>query len=203
MSHNEKVLNTSSIPESKYNPPLFWIYQNQLAWFLFKENFPFLLAICVAMIFRNILIIFCRLTIWSFLPFKINLWSRHKFYYNDFRSIWIDINIHFYHPQRSCSKVMFLHLSVSHSVHRGLSATRPQADTPKADPLGRHPLWAYTPLAQCMLGYSQQASGTHPTGMQTCFFRTFNIEWRNIYPFLMLMVFMRSRIRPCHKTRWQ
>ena len=27
----------------------------------------------------------------------------------------------FYHPQRSCGKVMFLHLSVSHSVHRGVS----------------------------------------------------------------------------------
>ena len=25
----------------------------------------------------------------------------------------------FYHPQRSCGKVMFLHLFVSHSVHRG------------------------------------------------------------------------------------
>ena len=26
---------------------------------------------------------------------------------------------YFYRPQRSCEKVMFLHLSVSHSVHRG------------------------------------------------------------------------------------
>ena len=36
-----------------------------------------------------------------------------------------------YHPQRSCSKVMFLHLSVSHSVHRGMRCLSP--------PLGRHP----------------------------------------------------------------
>ena len=37
------------------------------------------------------------------------------------------------------------------------------ADTPRADtPLGRHL------LAQCMLGYSQQAGGTHPTGMHSC-----------------------------------
>ena len=36
------------------------------------------------------------------------------------------------------------------------------ADTPRADtPLGRHL------VAQCMLGYSQQAGGTHPTGMHS------------------------------------
>ena len=28
--------------------------------------------------------------------------------------------VFYYRPQRSCGKVMFLHLSVSHSVHRGL-----------------------------------------------------------------------------------
>ena len=55
---------------------------------------------------------------------------------------------------------MFLHLSVSHSVHRGgclhqcmLGYTTPSwtdtlwADTP----------WADTPLAQCMLGYTPPA----------------------------------------------
>ena len=50
---------------------------------------------------------------------------------------------YFYRPQRSCGKVMFSHLSVSHSVHRGVSATH--------TPLGRHPLpsacWhTHTPL---------------------------------------------------------
>ena len=40
----------------------------------------------------------------------------------------------------------------------------PRADTP----LGRHPPWADTPSAQCMLGYGQQAGGTHPTGMHSC-----------------------------------
>ena len=66
----------------------------------------------------------------------------------------------------------------------------PWAGTPQADtPLGRHPLdrhslgrhtpWADTPLdrhslgrhhppAQYMLGYGQQAGGTHPTGMHSC-----------------------------------
>ena len=58
---------------------------------------------------------------------------------------------------------------VCHSVHRGESAIAP--------PLGRHPLWAAnprhtphradTPRVQCMLGYSQQAGSTHPTGMQS------------------------------------
>ena len=50
-----------------------------------------------------------------------------------------------YRPQCSCGKVMFLHLSVSHSVHgaRGCLAD---------NPLGRHPQ-ADTPTpTQCMLG---------------------------------------------------
>ena len=38
-------------------------------------------------------------------------------------------------------------------------------------PLGRHPLpsacWIHPP-AQCMLGYSQQAGGTHPIGIHSC-----------------------------------
>ena len=43
-------------------------------------------------------------------------------------------------------------------------------------PLGRHPLPGQrhpppgdTPPGQCMLGYSQQADGTHPTGMHSCY----------------------------------
>ena len=68
-------------------------------------------------------------------------------------------------------------------------ADTPEADTPWADTLpprethpawenallGRHSSpWADTPSpwadppAQCMLGYGQQAGGTHPTGMQSC-----------------------------------
>ena len=46
----------------------------------------------------------------------------------------------------------------------------PWADTPH--PLADTPFWADTPgrpLAQCMLGYGQQADGTHPTGMHSCF----------------------------------
>ena len=35
-------------------------------------------------------------------------------------------------------------------------------------PLGRYTPWAGTPPGQCMLGYGQQAGGTHPTGMHSC-----------------------------------
>ena len=63
-----------------------------------------------------------------------------------------------YRPQRSCGKVMFLHLSVSHSVHEGVSASvhagiHPPADTPPGSYKHTHtPLAAthtpgrYTPL---------------------------------------------------------
>ena len=68
----------------------------------------------------------------------------------------------FYRPQRSCNKVMFLHLSVSHSVHGGggVWQTTPWADTPTLNPVhaGIHaPLPAAT-----------AADGTHPTGMLSC-----------------------------------
>ena len=90
---------------------------------------------------------------------------------------------------------MFLHLSVSHSIHRTVSApvhagihnpcwadtptgqTPPlgrhlQADTPGQTPPGQTPpaqcMLGYTPCAQCMLGYGQQADGMHPTGMHYC-----------------------------------
>ena len=58
-------------------------------------------------------------------------------------------NIYIYRPQTKFAKVMFEHLSVSHSVHGGrvvcLSAC--WKDTPWADnPRSRHP------PAQCMLG---------------------------------------------------
>ena len=74
--------------------------------------------------------------------------------------------------KRSCVKVLFLHLSVSHSVHRWVSASVHTGYTPWADtPLGRHPPgqtphWADIPPVQCMLGYTDC---THPTGMHSCF----------------------------------
>ena len=95
-----------------------------------------------------------------------------------------------YRPQRSCTKDMFLHLSVSHSVHREsvcLSAcwdahlpgryTAPGKYTPL--PLGRYPPrqvppWAGTPPGQVHPSHPwagtppttvTAADGTHPTGM--------------------------------------
>ena len=73
---------------------------------------------------------------------------------------------------------------------QSLWADTPWLDTPypgQTPPLGihhlgTHPLWEDTPnwadispgqtpptSAQCMLGYSEQAGGTHPTGMHSCF----------------------------------
>ena len=54
---------------------------------------------------------------------------------------------------------MFLHLCVSYSVHKG-GVCLWSGQTP---PLGRHPPFAVH------AGYGQQAGGTHPTGMHSCF----------------------------------
>ena len=73
---------------------------------------------------------------------------------------------YFYRPQTKFAKVMFLHVSVCPRV----------GGVPGQVPPGQvHPPWAGTsPRAgtlfppQCMLGYGQQAGGTHPTGMYSC-----------------------------------
>ena len=103
--------------------------------------------------------------------------------------------MNFYRPQLSCDKVMFLHLSVSHSVHGGRGvcptpsldlADPPSGCRPPCPPgcispwVGRNPPvgqthpHADTPLDADPLDwadppqYSPQAGGTHPTGMHTC-----------------------------------
>ena len=60
---------------------------------------------------------------------------------------------------------MFLHLSVILFTGAGV------CHTPRAD----------TPPAECMLGYDQQAGGTHPSGMQSCFSLMFSL-WQ---PFII------------------
>ena len=77
------------------------------------------------------------------------------------------------------------------SFHRGVSAPFHAGTPPRAD---THLPWADTPLAQCMLGYGQQAGGTYPTGMHSCSSKAFK---RNNYrvqvreskrlPFLAIM----------------
>ena len=89
----------------------------------------------------------------------------------------------FYRPQRSCGKVMFLHLSVilftEVACHTPLGRhttpwhTPPRQTPPRHIPPGQttpptHHPWADIPPAQCMLGYGQQAGGTHPPGMHSC-----------------------------------
>ena len=97
-----------------------------------------------------------------------------------------------YRPQTKFAKVMFLHLSVSYSVHRGggvpgqvpprqvpprqWEGVPGQVTPPAGTPPEQVPPWAVTPPPrqvpplpqQCMLGYGQQAGGTHPTGMHSC-----------------------------------
>ena len=60
---------------------------------------------------------------------------------------------HLYRPRRSCGKVMFLHLSVSHSVHLGGVWQTPHRQTP-------HPM-------------ATAADGTHPTGLLSYFLDLF------------------------------
>ena len=63
--------------------------------------------------------------------------------------------LYFYRPQTKFAKVMFLHLSVSHSVHGGVPGRYPPG---RYAPLGRytprqvHPLVRYTPLATVHAG---------------------------------------------------
>ena len=74
------------------------------------------------------------------------------------------LDLHFYRPQQSYGKVMFLLLSVSHSVHRGVCSVHagihtPQTDTPSwADT----PSWTDTPRADTSLG--RHPLGRHPPG---------------------------------------
>ena len=105
-------------------------------------------------------------------------------------------------------KVIFLHLSVILFTGGGgstwagtpqqvppLAGTPARAGTPwQVHPPGRytprqvHPPGRYTPQ-QSMLGYGQQADGTHPTGMHSCLCqnvfilscRTWNILWQRWY----------------------
>ena len=107
--------------------------------------------------------------------------------------------------KRSCGKVMFLHLSVSHSVHGGGSASvhagiHPPGQTP---PPGRHRpgqthqppgRWADTPLpSTCWdtppcpvhagIDMATTADGTHPNGMHSCYLiKVTSPETKRVHP---------------------
>ena len=53
----------------------------------------------------------------------------------------------------------------------------PHSRHPRADTPPPSACWDTPSPAQCMLGYGQQAGGTHPTGMHSCFF---------VFPFTIL-----------------
>ena len=66
----------------------------------------------------------------------------------------------YYRPQTKFAKVMFLHLSVSHSVHGGyLGRYTPQA--------GTHPMGRYTPLGRHTPRQVHPQAGTPPRQVPT------------------------------------
>ena len=87
--------------------------------------------------------------------------------------------------KRSCGKVIFLHLSVSHSVHRGVCIPACTGQTPPFPgetpslidtPRGQTPpysvdAWRHTPSPDPTprIDIATAADGTHPTGMQSCY----------------------------------
>ena len=89
----------------------------------------------------------------------------------------------YYYPQTKFAKVMFSHVSVCPrggvpgqvppwagtppgQVDPRWAGTRPWAGTPLPGQV--HPPRQVHPPLQCMLGYGQQAGGSHPTGMHSC-----------------------------------
>ena len=74
------------------------------------------------------------------------------------------LKLYVYRPQRSCGKVMFLHVSVI--LFTGGGRQTPLAGRhPLPPPLGRHP-----PAGRHNLpGTPTPVDGTHPTGMHSCF----------------------------------
>ena len=65
---------------------------------------------------------------------------------------------------------------VCSSVHRGVCHPSPGQTPPGRHPPGQKPPQADTPPAQCMLGYGQQAGGTHPTGMYSCLIQNLTLS---------------------------
>ena len=92
---------------------------------------------------------------------------------------------------------MFLHVSVSHSVHRGVChIAGPEAGTlpqgPGIPPGSRHPPGADHPSPnQTPPLPTVHAGGTHPTGMQSCFLQqnVFNFIIKKIDCSSVIMIF--------------
>ena len=88
-----------------------------------------------------------------------------------------EIHCHHYRPQRSCGKVIFSQVSVSHPVDRGCvypsmhwGRHPPRRHLPRQTPRpGQTSPWADTLLEQT----ATAADGAHPTGMHSCSFILF------------------------------
>ena len=79
---------------------------------------------------------------------------------------------HCYCPQTKNAKVIFLHMSVSHSVHGGGDGGLHPGEG-STSRVGRVCIqgvgWADPHPPSDTTGYGQRAGGTHPTGMHSCF----------------------------------
>ena len=89
---------------------------------------------------------------------NIKFETKEQFTFDDYNITFYVVRngLHIYRPQRSCGKVMFLHLSVI--LLKGGVADTPRADTP----------WETPPCTVHAGRYRQQVGGMHPTGMQSC-----------------------------------
>ena len=80
--------------------------------------------------------------------------------------------------KRSCRKVMFLHMSVNHSVHRGVCIPACiKADTPRPTAC-----WDTLPPRSVNAGIhappaATAADGTHPTGIHSCYVKK-SARWK-------------------------
>ena len=73
----------------------------------------------------------------------------------------------YYCQQTKFVKVLFSQVSVC--PRGGVSAPLyARIHTPQADPPGQTPPPGRHPSVQCIVGFGQQAGGTHPTGMHSC-----------------------------------
>ena len=102
-----------------------------------------------------------------------------------------------YRPQTKFAKVMFLHLSVSHSVHRGVCLSA-RWNTPRdqAPPGPDNPPGPGTPPPGAETATA--ADGTHPTGMYSCS----NINYI-ILPYYFQIALYRPNLRLFGKQYWQ
>ena len=99
------------------------------------------------------------------------MYSKSPMQFNSFHAI----SAYFYRPQTKFAKVTFSQVSVCPQAGGlphcmlGYTPHLPGRYTPRAGTPPRCLVHAgIHPPVQCILGYDQQAGGTHPTGMHSC-----------------------------------